>query len=68
MADSLGNAIGKSVRNMTIDPSGSSKNSKLLSPNAKEDPECVSGDNPQKEWQGSGGKPSGPFGQRGKNF
>jgi hypothetical protein len=57
------------IANKTIDPSGASDNSKkLMSPHAKEDPECVSGDNPQKAWTGKGGKPSGPYGQQGKNF
>lgn len=57
------------IANKAIDPSSASDNSKrLLSPNAKEDAECVTGDNPQKAWIGGSGKPKGPFGQQGKNF
>jgi hypothetical protein len=57
------------IANKTIDPSNApDKNKKLMSPNAKEDPETVTGDNPQKEWVGGSGKPKGPFGQQGKNF
>jgi hypothetical protein len=67
MADKL--PVGQSVRNMTVDPSGASSNAKkLMSPNAKEDPETVTGDNPQKEWVGGSGKPKPPFGQKGRNF
>ena len=65
MADNLTAPIA----NKTIDPSSSSGNTKkLMSPNAKDDPECMTGDNPQKAWIGGKGKPSGPFGQQGKNF
>lgn len=64
MADNLTSPIA----NKTIDPSGASKNPKLLSPNAKEDPDCVTGDNPQKAYAPGGKKPQGPFGQQGKNF
>jgi hypothetical protein len=62
--------IGKSVQNAEFDPSKASKsaNDRLMSPNAKEDPETVTGDNPQKAWIGSGGKPQGPFGRRGRDF
>lgn len=61
--------IGRPVRNQTIDPSNAPDNTKkLMSPNAREDPETVSGDNPQKEWIGGSGKPQAPFGQRGRNF
>lgn len=57
------------IANKTIDPSGASDSrKKLLSPNAKEDPECVTGDNPQKAYAPGGSKPKGPFGQQGKNF
>ena len=57
------------IANKTIDPSNAPDNTKkLMNPNAKEDPECVSGDNPQKAWIGGSGKPSGPYGQQGKNF
>jgi len=67
--DNPANLIGKPVRNQTIDPSNASDNTKkLMSPNAKEDPDTVTGDNPQKEWLGKGGKPQGPFGQQGRNF
>jgi hypothetical protein len=65
MADNLSSPIA----NKTIDPSNSSGNTKkLLSPNAKDDPDCLTGDNPQKAWAPGGGKPKGPFGQKGKNF
>jgi hypothetical protein len=58
-----------SVANRTMDPS-SAKDSreKLFSPNAQEDTETVSGDNPQKPWMPGGGKPSGPFGPQGREF
>lgn len=57
------------IANKTIDPSNAPNiNKKLMSPNAKEDPETVSGDNPQRAWVGGSGKPKGPFGQQGKNF
>ena len=59
----------ESVSNVTIDPSKmKDATAKLMQPNAKEDMETVTGDNPQKAWIGSGGKPSGPFGQQGRNF
>lgn len=66
--ENLRGLIGGSVRNSTIDPSNAGKNEKLMDPNAKEDSETVSGDNPQKEWMGGSGKPKGTFGQRGRNF
>lgn len=57
------------ISNKTIDPSNAPDISKkLMSPNAKEDPDTVTGDNPQKAWVGGSGKPKGPFGQQGKNF
>lgn len=63
-------AFGQSVANATVDPSKAKKDSqdKLMSPNAKEDPETVTGDNPQKAWIGSGSKPKPPFGPQGRNF
>lgn len=65
----MGNNAGESVSNKTFDPSGKGNNSgKLMNPNAREDPETVTGDNPQKAWFGGSGKPSGPFGPRGHNF
>lgn len=62
--------VGRSVADVTFDPSKASENkdNKLMSPNAKEDQETVSGDNPQKAWRGGSGKPSGPFGLQGRNF
>lgn len=67
MAD---NMIGESVSNKTFNPAGEKAKSdnKLFSPNAQEDPDTVTGDNPQKAWIGGSGKPSGPFGPRGKMF
>jgi hypothetical protein len=60
---------GDSVANKTIDPSGASGNTrKLMSPNAKDDPEALSGTNEQKAWIGGSGKPKGPFGSKGRNF
>jgi len=57
------------ISNKTIDPSSAPDiNKRLMSPNAKEDPETVTGDNPQKAYMGKGGKPKGPFGQQGRNF
>ncbi len=57
------------ISNKTIDPSGAKdNNAKLMSPNAKEDPDTVTGDNPQKAWMPGGSKPKGPFGQQGRNF
>lgn len=66
----IGNLIGKSVADATIDPSKAKARSmdKLMSPNAQEDPETVTGDNPQKAWLGGSGKPSGPFGPKGRSF
>jgi hypothetical protein len=68
MAD-LDSLVGKSVGDSTIDPSGASKNNKLMSPNAKDDPDCIpGGTNEQKQFEGGSGKPKGPFGPRGRNF
>lgn len=64
-----GNMAGKSVSDMTFDPSKTADNSKkLMSPNAQEDMETVTGDNPQKAWLGGSGKPTPPFGPQGRNF
>ena len=61
--------VGKSVSNVTIDPSNAPDRTKqLMSPNAKEDPDTVTGDNPQQAWLGSGSKPAPPFGPRGRMF
>jgi hypothetical protein len=61
--------IGKSVQDATIDPSkAGNATDKLMSPNAQEDPETVTGDNPQQAWKPGGKKPSGPFGPQGRNF
>ena len=60
---------GESVANKTIDPSGASGNTrKLMSPNAKDDPEALSGTNEQKAWIGGPGKPKRPFGPQGRSF
>lgn len=57
------------IANKTIDPSNApDATNKLMSPNAKDDPETLSATNEQKAWIGGSGKPSGPFGQQGKNF
>jgi hypothetical protein len=65
MADNLSSPIS----NKTIDPSNTADNTKkLMSPNAKDDPEAMTADNPQKAWFGKAGKPSGPYGQQGHNF
>jgi hypothetical protein len=67
MADTI--QIGQSVANITVDPSAAKDaNAKLMSPNAKEDPETVTGDNPQKAWLGSGKMPKGDLGVMGRNF
>lgn len=64
-----GNMAGKSVADMTFDPSTKADNSKkLMNPNAREDSETVTGDNPQKAWIGGGKKPAAPFGSQGRNF
>lgn len=62
--------IGKSVADVEFNPASASKDrmNKLMSPNAKEDPETVTGDNPQKAWIGGSGKPKAPFGQAGREF
>lgn len=61
--------LSSPIANKTIDPSNAGNNTKkLMDPNAREDPEAVTGDNPQKAWFGKGGKPSGPYGQQGRNF
>jgi hypothetical protein len=67
MAGGLPN-IGRSVQDATIDPSNAKQNEKLMSPNAQEDPETVTGDNEQKAWKPGGRKPSGPFGPQGRDF
>ncbi len=66
----IGDMIGKSVANAEINPSTAKAKSmdKLMSPNAQEDPETVTGDNPQKAWLGGSGKPQGPFGPKGRMF
>lgn len=61
--------LSSPIANKTIDPSNArDATEKLMNPNAKEDSETVTGDNPQKAWIGGRGKPSGPYGQQGKNF
>jgi hypothetical protein len=65
MADDL----SAPMSNKTIDPSGAGDNlKKVMSPNAKDDPECMTADNPQKAWFGGSGKPKAPYGQQGHNF
>lgn len=66
----MANDFGQGVSNREFNPSAQKKSSddKLFSPNAQEDPETVTGDNPQKAWIGKSGKPSGPFGPQGKLF
>ncbi len=64
MAGKLSSPIG----DKTIDPSNAKKNDQLMQPNAKDDPETLTADNPQKAWFGKGGKPKPPFGQQGRNF
>lgn len=58
------------ISNKTIDPSNAPDISKkLMNPNAKDDPETLSSDNPQKAWYGPhSGKPKAPYGQQGRNF
>lgn len=64
-----GNMAGQPVSNKTFDPSGSKgSTAKLMNPNAVEDQETVTGDNPQKAWLGSGTKPTPPFGPQGRMF
>lgn len=64
-----GNMAGQSLADKTFDPSkAKNHNEQLMSPNAKEDPETINGDNPQKAWIGGAGKPSAPFGPQGRNF
>ena len=69
MASSSLPSAGESIANKTIDPS-SSKNTteKLMNPNAKDDPEAISGTNVQQAWIGGPGKPKLPYGQQGRNF
>lgn len=66
----MGNMLGQSVANKAFGTpkSGEAVKEKLMSPNAQEDQETVTGDNPQKAWIGSGGKPTPPFGPQGRNF
>lgn len=60
---------GQSVASKTFDPSkAKDATSKLMSPNAQEDTETVTGENPQVPWAPGGGKPSGPFGPQGREF
>lgn len=60
--------IGLAGKTFDVPKNSDAVNEKLMSPNAKEDPETVSGDNPQKPWQGGSGKPKGPFGVAGREF
>jgi len=65
----VGDLIGKSVGDATIDPSGAAKrNDKLMSPNAKDMPEALNDTNEQKSFKGGSGKPAPPYGPRGHNF
>lgn len=65
----MDNMIGKSLANVDLDASkAKNHNEKLMSPNAQEDMETVTGDNPQKAWMPGGSKPMAPFGPRGRNF
>lgn len=67
MADTI--KIGQSVSNITVDPSSAKDiNAKLMSPNAKEDPDTVTGDNPQKAWLGSGKVDQSGLGSKGRMF
>lgn len=61
---------GQSVANWdpgSSAPKGRSRE-KLLSPNAKEVPDNVTGTNELKQFEGKKGTPSEPFGLKGKNF
>jgi hypothetical protein len=64
----LGGMAGKSVDQIgsTKPPSGNARAEKLMSPNAQERPDTQTGSNDLKQWIGKNGKPSGPFGQRGR--
>lgn len=64
-----GNMNPGSVASRNMDPSNAKDaTAKLMSPNAQEDTETVSGDNPQVPWMPGGGKPTGPFGPQGREF
>lgn len=61
---------GASVRNWT--PAGGSKESKgttkLMGTEARDAKDTMNGSNELKEFVGKSGKPSGPFGTRGRGF
>lgn len=64
-----GNMAGQSVANKDIDASkAKNHDAQLMSPNAKEDQETVTSNNPQKAWLGGSGKPTPPYGPQGRNF
>lgn len=44
------------------------KHAKLMSTDAREDMDNVTKSNPQKAFKGKSGKPSGPYGLKGRNF
>lgn len=61
--------MGDSIANKTIDPSKAKGNTeKLMSPNAHDDPDALSGTNEQRAWIGGAGKPGKPYGPQGRNF
>lgn len=49
-------------------PTQSLEDSKVLQPNAHDNKESLSAENPYKQALGGSGKPSGPLGQRGRGF
>lgn len=61
---------GKSMANWSpeIPKDSRAKKEKLLSPNARENPETVTGNNELKRYVGGASKISGPFGRKGREF
>jgi len=60
--------FGQSVSNQPLTPGSGMNREKKLSPNAKDHADCVSPSNELKQYVGKNGKPSEPFGKKGKNF
>lgn len=49
-------------------PSGKLIDSKVLQPNAKDNPDSLAPQSPYKQALGGAGKPKGPFGRKGREF
>lgn len=64
-----GNNAGKSVTNRdfgTTRPENDAATAKLMSSNAKDNMDCLTGTDDLKPYEGGSGMPKGPFGSQGK--